>query len=177
MERPLNKLPLDFCRRLAAMASPGSLQSLCLVSKAAYKFFNLSLYEVIDEPKKVGKLLMTLGSEKRVGLGAHPASLVRDLRIYYCVDQSFKYTNGPEEKKKKEAQIDTMRKVVLRALDSTARTAGGRSRLRKLWFTSNVGVEDIGPLFLKRARFPCLEHLRVLPPRDYGKRKNFQVRQ
>ena len=68
-----------------------------------------------------------------------------------------------------------MRKVVLRALDSTAHTAGGRSRLRKLWFTSNVSVEDIGPLFLKRARFPCLEDLHVLPPRDYGlsKRKMF----
>jgi hypothetical protein len=121
---------------------------------------------------------MTLGSERRVGLGAHPASLVRDLRIYYCFD-FFKHGTSHEGQKKMEEQMKIAKQIVLRALDSTARTSAGRSRLRSFWFTSNAALEDIGPLLLKRARFPNLEDLRIFPSTNYGlksERKNFQVR-
>ena len=176
MDRPLNNLPLDFCKRLADIASPGSLRSLCLASKAAYKFFKPTLYRLIDGPSKVGKLLMTLGTERCVGLGDHPASLVHDLRINCCFDWS-KHGNSPEGQKKKEEQMKAGRQLILRAIDSTARTSAGQSRLRNLWFTSNAAMEDIGALLHKRARFPHLEDLRISPPNYYDvtDRKNFQV--
>jgi hypothetical protein len=163
---------------LLSIASPGSLRSLSLTSKAAYKFFNPTLYESINEPAKVGKLLVTLGCERRVALGAHPASLVRDLHIYYCLDL-YQCGDGLEGQKKKGEVMQFAKRTVLRALDNTARVSSGRSRLQSFWLTSNAAVEDIGPLLLKRSRFPHLEDLRITIPVSYdlkSERKSFQVR-
>jgi hypothetical protein len=71
------------------------------------------------------------------------------------------------------------KRFVLRALDNTARVSSGRSHLRSFWLTSNAAVEDIGPILLKRSRFPHMEDLRITIPVSYdlkSERKNFQVR-
>lgn len=59
------KLPHDVCKRLALFASLGSLKTLTLLSKPAYTFYNAILYEKINEPNKIGRLLTTLATSPR----------------------------------------------------------------------------------------------------------------
>jgi len=68
------------------------------------------------------KLLMTLGCERRLTFGAHPASLVRDLRIYFCFDL-FEYGDSQEGQKKKEVWLNNAKLfyVILIALHALLR--------------------------------------------------------
>lgn len=177
MERPLSCLPLEFCGRLGAIAPLGSLQTLSLVSKAAYKFFNPLLYGRIDRPKSTEKLLITLANQRRIPLGAHPASFVRELVIGLTAG-SRQYMQSKGEQKKNEEAIKYTSQLVLRALDNIACVSGGQSHLRSLYFSSNAALEDIGPLLRKRTRFLYLEDLRIFVEHGLAtQRKNFQVRQ
>lgn len=173
----LNKLPNETSRRLVAYVGNHGLAALCLVSKAAHKFFSPLLYRREPNPTKIAKYLYSLAKPNRTGFGAHPATYAchLDLQVSFLAD----HTNGIDLQKKNEEKIQQYGKLVLAAIENTARVSAGRSKLQTLRWTSNVAIEDIGPMLLKRDRFPNLETIAICSLPSYGstrKRANFQVR-
>lgn len=173
----LNKLPNEFCKRLVAYLPNQSLSALCIVSKAAYKFFSPNLYSRKPTVPQTTKFLLTLANPKRVGFGEHPATHIRhlDLAISVLAD----YTSSPDQQKKREEQIQQYSKLVITAIDNTARVSSGRSGLQAISWTSNVALEELGPLLINSSRFPDLKAVKVCSISSYGKnskRANFQVR-
>lgn len=175
-ERPLNKLPIECCKRMVAFASPGTVASLARLSKAAYKYFNASLYERIEGCNFAGRLFMTLANGRPIKIGPHPALLVRHMEFAFTVSP-YEYGDPPEKSRKKEDERRRFIACLIQALHNTARLApGGRSQLKSFCLDANVAVEEIGPLFIKGVRFPNLKRFKIVPDRDTKPRETFQAR-
>lgn len=175
---PFHPLPTEASKLIATYVSLESLAKLRILSKEARQFFSPILYTSIHYPKKPGVLLFTLASPQKnrsAALGAHPAALVRELRIGLSVDVP--YGARPSETERLGKQKEQLQKLLCSALDNTARVSGGKSPLQLFYIRGNVGLEDAGRVLADQRRFPNLKKLLVRPWRsEITGRKTFDVR-
>ncbi|KAJ7208552.1 hypothetical protein GGX14DRAFT_453903 [Mycena pura] len=154
-------LTLELKTSIAQQASLATLASFCATSRAMHAQASPTLYSHIDldDTRRTSLLLWSLASGKHrpAALNAHPAALVRELKLWFCPSLAAE----PEVEKKRAKAYQTLIQV---ALNNTAQYAvNGESRLRVFHWTSNYAVDRIFPLLRLRPRFQRLEDLRIAP--------------
>lgn len=163
-DSPFHRLSADASKIIAKHVSLGSLARLCTLSKVLNQNLSPILYTFIDTPKRPDALLATLAGfdqARKAALGVHPAALVRGLRIVLFFDTPYGIARA--EKERHEKQKDQLRKLLISALENTARVSKGNSQLEFFSLAGNVGLEDVGKVLSDQHRFSKLKKLSICP--------------
>ncbi|KAJ7430432.1 hypothetical protein B0H11DRAFT_2211097 [Mycena galericulata] len=170
-------LTLEIKTIIAQQASLGTLASLCATSRAAHVQIMPRLYAHIatthrdkDGALRTTLLLRTLASPAKnrlPNLGAHPATHVRVLKLWYSLPVPGAKANRPPPASHMEDYkklLKNVEHVVHIALNRTAEYAvGGESQLRVFHWSSNAAIDITFPLLRMPPRFGRLEEIFIAP--------------
>ncbi|KAJ7628855.1 hypothetical protein FB45DRAFT_45107 [Roridomyces roridus] len=168
MEFGLQDLPFELKLKITDLLSPGDVASLCATSQTNYTQLTPCLYSRIavehnaDGMRRGIKLLQTLASPRTNLALLHPATLVRELRLWLSITTLGYHlaSDWMAQRLKAMRNLETLISAAL--LRSAEYGLGGVSLLRVLHVSSNVPVMDgLAPILCMRPQFGRLEEVCV----------------